>query len=79
MNGMWLERLISVSFLRFGEIFCITIYCVYVLSLHTESTDSVIHTESIDSVIVCPRYSGSYVKTKWILVRQEVGQWVRVY
>ena len=32
-----------MPFLKFGEIFCIGIYCVYVISLHTESTDSVIY------------------------------------
>ena len=25
------------------DFFCISIYCVYVVSLHTESTDSVMH------------------------------------
>ena len=30
--------------LRFGEIFCIIIYCMSALSLHTESTDSIIQT-----------------------------------
>ena len=54
MNGIWLERLISVLFLRFGEIFLVlasiantknnfSLYCVYVVSLHIESTDSMIN------------------------------------
>ena len=33
-----------LPFLRFGETFCIIIYCMSALSLHTESTDSIIQT-----------------------------------
>ena len=43
-----------MPFLRFGEIFCISIYCVYVVSLHIESTDFMI--ESTDSMILPTLY-----------------------